>query len=57
MKMVAINILIPHEIDRFFRKEATRRTLSKSDVMREVLKEHVREHGSNNAKPNRPEHN
>jgi hypothetical protein len=37
MKMVPIALQIPKEADDFFRKEAERRMISKSAVMREVL--------------------
>lgn len=43
MKLVSITLQLPDVTDQFYRKEAKRRIVSKSAVIREVLIRHVRE--------------
>ena len=42
MKMVSVTLEVPKETDEFYRREAKRRVISKSAVIREVLIKHVR---------------
>lgn len=41
MKMVNVNFQLPKEADEYYRKEAKRRLVSKSAVLRDVLIQHV----------------
>jgi len=39
MKMIAVNLQVPEKVDSYYQREATRRMVSKSAVMREALME------------------
>lgn len=41
MRMRMVNLQLPEDADQFYRREAKKRMLSKSAVMREVLWDHV----------------
>lgn len=41
MKMITVNVQLPEAVDNHFRKQAEKRFVTKSVVIREVLIEHV----------------
>lgn len=48
MNVVAINVQIPEEVDRYFRELAESRLTSKSAVIRQILAQHVQQQEATN---------